>query len=634
MNEKDNEKRVFEEEEEECDSRVLIVRLICGAVIFVAGLATKFLLKTTEPVQLALMVIAYLVLGYDVLWRALKNIVRGRIFDEQFLMSLSTLGAFAIQEYPEAVAVMLFYQFGEFLQDLSVDRSKDSITELLDIRPDSAALYKNGDVTVVTPNAVEVGDLIIVKPGERIPLDGIISEGEAMLDTKALTGEAVPRHVKAGDEIISGCINTSGVLKIKVTKTFGESTVSQIVNLVENAADRKAPTENFITAFARYYTPIVVVMALCLALLPPLFLNGEWKEWLSRALVFLVISCPCALVISIPLTFFGGIGAASKHGILVKGGNYLDALNKVDTVVFDKTGTLTKGVFKVTSIIPSDGFSSDEVLQYAASAERMSNHPIAKSITEACDKLPDINASVTEFKEISGRGISAKIGEHNVLVGNGMLLKDCGVTFVTCEKIGTKVYVAIDNKYAGCVVISDEIKDDSRRAVEALKNFGVKKTIMLTGDDETIGKAVADEIGLDEYHAGLLPHQKVEKIEAIDVAKDSGSKLVFVGDGINDAPVLARADIGIAMGALGSDAAIEAADIVLMTDEPSKIVEAIKISKATRRIVFENIIFALAVKIVFLVLGALGIAGMWIAVFGDVGVALIAVFNAMRIMKK
>lgn len=634
MNEKDNEKRVFEEEEEECDSRVLIVRLICGAVIFVAGLAAKFLLKTTEPVQLALMVIAYLVLGYDVLWRAFKNIVRGRIFDEQFLMSLSTLGAFAIQEYPEAVAVMLFYQLGEFLQDLSVDRSKDSITELLDIRPDSAALYKNGDVTVVTPNTVEVGDLIIVKPGERIPLDGIISEGEAMLDTKALTGEAVPRHVKAGDEIISGCINTSGVLKIKVTKTFGESTVSKIVNLVENAADRKAPTENFITAFARYYTPIVVVMALCLALLPPLFLNGEWKEWLSRALVFLVISCPCALVISIPLTFFGGIGAASKHGILVKGGNYLDALNKVDTVVFDKTGTLTKGVFKVTSIIPSDGFSSDEVLQYAASAERMSNHPIAKSITEACDKLPDINASVTEFKEISGRGISAKIDDHNVLVGNGMLLEDNDVTFVAYDTIGTKVYVAVDNRYAGCVVISDEIKDDSRRAVEALKNLGVKKTIMLTGDDETIGKAVADEIGLDEYHAGLLPHQKVEKIEAIDAAKDSGSKLVFVGDGINDAPVLARADIGIAMGALGSDAAIEAADIVLMTDEPSKIVEAIKISKATRRIVFENIIFALAVKIVFLVLGALGIAGMWIAVFGDVGVALIAVFNAMRIMKK
>ena len=574
-----------------------------------------------------------IILGGDVVMRAVKNIAKGRVFDENFLMSLSTVGAFIIGEYPEAVAVMLFYQVGEFFQEMSVKRSRKSIADLMDIRPDAATVSRNGELMVVSPETVRVGEVIIVKPGEKIPLDGIVLEGESMLDTKALTGESVPRSVHQGDEALSGCINQSGVLTIQVTKAFGESTVSKIIDLVENASSRKAPTENFITTFARYYTPVVVILAALLAIVPPLAFGGEWIDWISRALVFLVISCPCALVISIPLTFFGGIGAASKHGVLVKGSNYLEALNSVSTVVFDKTGTLTKGVFKVTDIFPVNGFTSEQVLEYAANAENLSNHPIAKSILAAHGQEVD-QEHITDYKEIPGHGISVNADGRKILAGNTKLMDAEGIEYTSCDQAGTKVYVGVDGQYAGCILIADEVKQDSSRAIAALKRLGVEKTVMLTGDDERIGKAVAEQLGLDEYYAQLLPDQKVEKLELLDSKKRSGTKLAFVGDGINDAPVLARADVGIAMGGLGSDAAIEAADVVLMTDEPSKLVEAIEVAKSTKRIVIQNIVIALAVKGLFLVLGAFGIAGMWEAVFGDVGVALIAVLNAMRITKK
>lgn len=609
------------------------IRLAVGAAVYAIGMALTVFAKLPTPAELAFLIVAYVILGWDVVWQAVKNITRGQVFDEHFLMSVSTIGAFAIGEYPEAVAVMLFYQVGEFFQSLAVKRSRKSISDLMDIRPDSATVKRNGVLQVVSPESVAVGEIIVVKPGEKIPLDGIVVDGESMLDTKALTGESVPRSIRKGDEALSGCINQSGLLTLKVTKSFGESTVSKIIDLVENASARKAPTENFITTFARYYTPVVVGMAAVLAIIPPLVLGGGWSEWLRRGFVFLIVSCPCALVISIPLTFFGGIGAASKRGVLVKGSNYLEALNKVSVVVFDKTGTLTKGVFEVANIIPAAGYQKEQVLEYAAQAESYSNHPIAKSILAAYGKSID-QKQFSGFEEISGHGISVMVQGKKVLAGNSKLMESEKIAYSACDAAGTRVYVAADGSYVGCILIADEVKPDSNRAIAELKKIGVEKTVMLTGDDERIGKSVADELGLDAYYAQLLPDQKVEKLEMLDKQKRQGSKLAFVGDGINDAPVLARADVGIAMGGLGSDAAIEAADVVLMTDEPSKLVEAIDVAKATKRIVMQNIVIALGIKSVFLVLGALGMAGMWEAVFGDVGVTIIAVLNAMRILKK
>ena len=609
------------------------IRLAVGAVIYAIGMALTVFAKLPTLAELAFLIVAYVILGWDVVWQAVKNITRGQVFDEHFLMSVSTIGAFAIGEYPEAVAVMLFYQVGEFFQSLAVKRSRKSISDLMDICPDSATVKRNGVLQVVSPESVAVGEIIVVKPGEKIPLDGIVVDGESMLDTKALTGESVPRSIRKGDEALSGCINQSGLLTLKVTKSFGESTVSKITDLVENASARKAPTENFITTFARYYTPVVVGMAAVLAIIPPLVLGGGWSEWLRRGFVFLIVSCPCALVISIPLTFFGGIGAASKRGVLVKGSNYLEALNKVSVVVFDKTGTLTKGVFEVANIIPTAGYQKEQVLEYAAQAESYSNHPIAKSILATYGKPID-QKQFSGFEEISGHGISVMVQGKKVLAGNSKLMESEKIAYAACDAAGTKFYVAADGSYVGCILIADEVKPDSKCAIAELKKIGVEKTVMLTGDDERIGKSVADELGLDAYYAQLLPDQKVEKLEMLDKQKRQGSKLAFVGDGINDAPVLARADVGIAMGGLGSDAAIEAADVVLMTDEPSKLVEAIDVAKATKRIVMQNIVIALGIKSVFLVLGALGMAGMWEAVFGDVGVTIIAVLNAMRILKK
>lgn len=609
------------------------IRLAVGAVVYAIGMALTVFAKLPTLAELAFLIVAYVILGWDVVWQAVKNITRGQVFDEHFLMSVSTIGAFAIGEYPEAVAVMLFYQVGEFFQSLAVKRSRKSISDLMDIRPDSATVKRNGVLQVVSPESVAVGEIIVVKPGEKIPLDGIVVDGESMLDTKALTGESVPKSIRKGDEALSGCINQSGLLTLKVTKSFGESTVSKIIDLVENASARKAPTENFITTFARYYTPVVVGMAAVLAIIPPLVLGGGWSEWLRRGFVFLIVSCPCALVISIPLTFFGGIGAASKRGVLVKGSNYLEALNKVSVVVFDKTGTLTKGVFEVANIIPAAGYQKEQVLEYAAQAESYSNHPIAKSILATYGKPID-QKQFSGFEEISGHGISVTVQGKKVLAGNSKLMESEKIAYAACDAAGTKFYVAADGSYVGCILIADEVKPDSKCAIAELKKIGVEKTVMLTGDDERIGKSVADELGLDAYYAQLLPDQKVEKLEMLDKQKRQGSKLAFVGDGINDAPVLARADVGIAMGGLGSDAAIEAADVVLMTDEPSKLVEAIDVAKATKRIVMQNIVIALGIKSVFLVLGALGMAGMWEAVFGDVGVTIIAVLNAMRILKK
>lgn len=622
------------EGEPENSDKSTIARLALGAAVYAAGIVlTYFFPYVNGYITLGVLVLAYIILGADVVMRALKNILKGRVFDENFLMTISTVGAFAIGEYPEAVAVMLFYQIGELFQDMAVRRSRKSISSLMDIRPDSANVKRNGAWISVSPQEVAVGEIIVVKPGEKIPLDGVVIDGESMLDTRALTGESVPRSIKKGDTALSGCINQSGAVTIEVTKEYGESTVSKIIDLVENAASRKAPTENFITKFARYYTPAVVILAAFLAVVPPLLFGGVWAEWINRSFVFLVISCPCALVISVPLTFFGGIGSASRKGVLVKGSNYLEALNSLETVVFDKTGTLTKGVFRVSDINTDNGFTGGQVLQLAAAAESMSNHPIARSIAEEYGGEID-ESKITDYSEISGHGISAVYDGSRVLVGNDKLMKRFGINFKKCEKAGTVVYVACDGKYAGSILISDEIKSDSRKAISQLKALGVKNTVMLTGDNEEIAKAVSGELGLDEYHSQLLPDQKVEILERLDKSKGKGGKLAFVGDGVNDAPVLARADIGIAMGGLGSDAAIEAADVVLMTDEPSKLVEAVKTAKATRRIVKQNIIFALAVKAAFLVLGAFGIAGMWEAVFGDVGVMLLAVLNAMRILKK
>lgn len=614
------------------DGRNMVMRLIFGAIFFAVGIILSAFTQVSASVYLPFLILAYIILGIDVVMRAVQNIIKGRVFDENFLMSLSTIGALIIGEYPEAVAVMLFYQVGEYFQSAAVKRSRKSIADLMDIRPDWATVIRAGQWLVVSPETVSIGETIVVKPGEKIPLDGIVLEGTSMLDTKALTGESVPRTVCKDDEVLSGCINQSGVLMIQVTKAFGESTVSKIIELVEHASERKAPTENFITTFARYYTPVVVIIAAILAVIPPLLFHGLWVEWMRRALVFLVISCPCALVISIPLTFFGGIGAASRRGVLVKGSNCLEALNRVQTIVFDKTGTLTKGVFNVTGIFPADGFTTAQVLEYAAMAESCSNHPIAKSICSAYGKKVD--QKLENIQEISGYGICVTADGKKILAGNTKLMDAQSICYTPCGKAGTKVYVTVDGQYVGCILIADEMKKDSKSAIEALKKMGIRKTVMLTGDEEAIGREAAEALGLDAYYAQLLPDQKVEKLEQLDSGKRPGSKLAFVGDGINDAPVLARADVGIAMGGLGSDAAIEAADVVLMTDEPSKLVDAIKVARKTKRIVLQNIAMALGVKGAFLILGAFGVAGMWEAVFSDVGVALLAVFNALRMMKK
>ena len=610
--------------------RVMVLRMAVGGTIFALAL---ILGDRPGAFRLALLVASYVILGADVVFSAVKNLVKGRVFDENFLMSLSSIGAFFIGEHPEAVAVMLFYQVGEFFQDLAVQRSRKSISELMDIRPDSARVKRAGQFCQVAPETVAVGEVILVKPGEKIPLDGVILEGESMLDTRALTGESVPRKVGVFDQVLSGCVNESGALTVKVTKAYHESTVAKIIDLVENASGRKAPTENFITKFARYYTPAVVIVAAMLGILPPLVFGAPWAEWVRRAFVFLVVSCPCALVLSVPLTFFGGIGAASRHGVLVKGGNFLEALNHVDTVVFDKTGTLTEGVFQVTEVFPAPGISPEELLQKAAKAEYFSNHPIAKSIQTAYGK-PLTGIRITGYQEEAGHGIRAVVDGSVLLAGSEKLMAQERIGFVPCDQAGTKVYVAADGAFLGCILIADRLKADSKTAIQALKTRGIGRTVMLTGDEEHIGKAVAEELGLDEYHARLLPQDKVQILETIDSRKRAGGKLAFVGDGINDAPVLARADIGIAMGGLGSDAAIEAADVVLMTDEPTKLVEAIDVARATRKIVLQNILFALSVKGIFLLLGAFGLVGMWLAVFGDVGVALLAVLNAMRILKK
>jgi Cd2+/Zn2+-exporting ATPase len=628
VEEKNKEKHVHEHGEEE-DNKKELIRFGIGAAIFLVATAFKF----TAWIEFMLYLISYLLVGGEVVLRAFKNIIRGQVFDENFLMTIATIGAFAIKQFPEGVAVMLFYQVGELFQDMAVNRSRKSIAALMDIRPEFANLRKDDSIVKVSPEEVSIGDIIVVKPGEKVALDGNVIDGRSMVDTSALTGESVPRGVKAGSTVLAGFINKNGLLTIEVTREFGESTVSKILDLVQNASNKKAPTENFITKFARYYTPAVVISATALAFIPPLFIQGAtFSEWIYRALIFLVVSCPCALVVSIPLGFFGGIGGASKNGVLVKGGNYLEALNDVEIVVFDKTGTLTKGIFKVTEVNPANNISEDELLEYASYAESYSNHPIATSILNAYGKEVNKN-EIENYNEVSGYGIKVKVRGKEILAGNFKLMDKENISYNKVDAVGTVVHLAINKQYVGFIVISDVVKEDSAKAIKALREVGVKKTVMLTGDNKTVGAKVGTELGLDEIYAELLPDQKVEKLEMLDNQKSSKGKLVFVGDGINDAPVLARADIGIAMGGIGSDAAIEAADVVIMTDEPSKIVLAIKIAKRTKAIVMQNIVFALGVKIVILILGAFGIATMWEAVFGDVGVALIAVLNAMRAMK-
>ena len=604
-----------------------LVRIILSAVLLVAAA----LIPVDGIVKLVLFLIPYAVIGWDVLWKAIRNIAHGQVFDENFLMAIATVGAFALGEYPEGVAVMLFYQVGELFQSYAVGRSRQSIAALMDIRPDYANIEQDGKLVQVDPEDVAVGDTIVIKAGEKIPLDGVVLEGSSAVDTAALTGESLPRDVNPGDDVVSGCINQSGLLKVRVTKVFGESTVAKILDLVENSSSKKARAENFITRFARYYTPVVVIGAVLLAVLPPLLFGGDWSDWLQRALIFLVISCPCALVISVPLSFFGGIGGASKQGILVKGSNYLEALAKTETVVFDKTGTLTKGTFQVTAVHP-DRISEGELLELAAMAESYSEHPISRSLREAYQKPVDASR-VTDVEEISGHGVRAKVDGHDVYAGNGKWMDRIGASWRNCHRTGTVVHVAVDGEYAGHIVISDAVKPDAAAAIEALKREGVKKTVMLTGDVKAVGEAVAREIGIDEVHAELLPGDKVDQVERLLKNTSGKGKLAFVGDGINDAPVLSRADIGIAMGGLGSDAAIEAADIVLMDDKPSKLAVAVRISRKTLRIVRQNIVFALGIKLLFLTLGAFGMANMWEAVFADVGVSVLAILNASRALR-
>ncbi|WP_373871777.1 heavy metal translocating P-type ATPase [Paenibacillus azoreducens] len=610
-------------------TKKMAIRLVVGAALTAAGL----LIDAGPYVELAIFLAAYLVAGADIVLQAVKNIIRGQVFDEYFLMSVATIGAFGVGQYPEGVAVMLFYQLGEMFQGIAVNRSRKSISAMMDLRPDFANLKVGSDTKRVAPEEVQVGDYIVVKPGEKVPLDGVVVEGSSMVDTSALTGESVPREIETGHDVLSGFINKNGVLTIKVTKGFGESTVSKILDLVQNASSKKAPTENFITKFARYYTPVVVIVAVLLALVPPLVISGAaFSDWIYRALIFLVISCPCALVVSIPLGFFGGIGAASKAGILIKGSNYLEALNDVKYVVFDKTGTLTKGAFKVTDIRPTlEGMNKEQLLEIAAYAEFHSTHPIAESIRTAYGRELD-EGRIESYNEISGHGIQVQVDGKAVLAGNTKLMDKESIVFKQPELAGTTVHISVDGRYAGYITISDEVKEDAAEAIRTLKQMG-KKTVMLTGDSKAVGEAVGRSLGLDEVHAELLPQHKVEEIEKLDSKKSAKEKIVFVGDGINDTPVLARADVGVAMGGLGSDAAIEAADVVIMTDEPSKIGTAIHIAKRTRSIVWQNIVFALGVKAIFLLLGAFGIATMWEAVFSDVGVTLIAVLNAMRVLK-
>ena len=612
-----------------------ILWLASGTIAFVGGLLFGYVFDMTgsDYVALTLFAFSYLLLGGKVLLRMVRNIAKGQIFDENFLMGFATIGAIAIGKYAEAVTVMLFYQIGEFFQEMAVAKSKKRIGDLMDIRPDYVNMMKNGQYVKVDPETAQIGDIFVVKPGEKIPLDGIVIKGEAMLDTTALTGESVPRKATVSDTVLSGCINQNGVLTIQATQTFGESTVSKILDLVENAANKKAPTETFITKFARIYTPAVVCLAALIATVPPMFFGGEWLDWISRGLIFLVISCPCALVVSIPLGFFGGIGGASKKGILIKGGNYLEALANLDMVVFDKTGTLTKGVFQVTDIQAADSFSRGELLGFAAHAEAFSNHPIAMSIINEYGKTLDKDG-LGQYEEIAGHGVSIFIKGQNILAGNAKLMNLKGIEFDESYGFGTKVYVAARGVYAGCIIIADEIKPDSREAIAALKNLGVKKAVMLTGDTPQIAETVANELKLDDFYAGLLPQQKVEKVELLSRQKRAKRTLAFVGDGINDAPVLAMADVGVAMGGLGSDAAIEAADVVLMTDEPSKLADAIKIARFTKHVVWQNIIASLGIKFLFLFLATLGVSSLWEAIFADVGVSLLAVLNSMRILKK
>lgn len=601
-------------------------RIIIGAAV----LATAVLLNlNNEWLQIALFIISYIIVGGDVVKRAVKNIFKGQVFDENFLMSIATIGAFFIGEYPEGVAVMLFYQVGELFQSYAVGKSRKSIASLMDIRPDYANVKKGDELVKVDPDEVQIGDIIVIKAGEKIPLDGKVIEGSSMIDTSALTGESVPREVEVGSDILSGCININGVITAEVTKEFGESTVSKILDLVENASSKKSNSEQFITKFARYYTPVVVIIAVFLAIIPPLVIDGAtFSDWIYRALAFLVVSCPCALVISIPLSFFGGIGGASKKGVLVKGSNYLEALAETEIVVFDKTGTLTKGVFNVQEIHP-EGVSKEELLELTAYAESYSNHPISLSLKRAYSKEID-NGRISDVEEISGHGVIATVDGKKVMAGNIKLMKMMDIPYFKGELIGTIVHVAVNNKYIGYIVIADEVKEDSAQAIKELKAANIKQTVMLTGDNKSIGSKVAKELGLDKVYAELLPADKVEKLEELFSQKSKKGKLAFVGDGINDAPVLARADIGIAMGGLGSDAAVEAADVVIMTDEPSKIATAMKISKKTLKIVHQNIVFAIGIKIIVLILSAFGIATMWAAIFADVGVTIIAVLNAFR----
>ena len=616
--------------------KTMLARIIAAFLIYIPLFAASHkgaMEGLSAPVNFAVFLVPYLVIGWDIVYKAVRGIVNGQVFDENFLMTIATFGAFGVGEYSEAVAVMLFYQ-GELFQSYAVSRSRQSIADLMDICPEYANLEKDGELVQADPDDVEIGDIIVIKPGERVPLDGRVISGESMVDTSALTGESVPRRVETGSEIISGCINESGVLRVEVTKEFDDSTVARILELVENASSKKAQVENFITRFARYYTPAVVAAAALLAVVPPLALGAGFGPWIQRACIFLVISCPCALVISVPLSFFGGIGAASRNGVLVKGSNYLEALAQMDTIVFDKTGTLTKGEFKVTEIRPS-GMSGEELLRLAALAEHYSNHPISLSIRDAYEKAGGwMNlSSIGKNEEISGHGVRTEIDGSVVLAGNGRLMKAEEIAYEPCESIGTVVYLARDGVFAGTIVISDTVKEHAAQAIRDLKQAGVKRTVMLTGDRKAVGEAVAEKLGLDEVFTELLPADKVEQVECLLAGQAEGRKLAFVGDGINDAPVLTRADIGIAMGSMGSDAAIEAADVVLMDDDPARISVVVRISRKTLSIVKQNIVFALGVKALVLGLGAFGMANMWEAVFADVGVSVIAILNAMRALK-
>ncbi|WP_353092842.1 heavy metal translocating P-type ATPase [Tissierella praeacuta] len=603
-----------------------IIKLILGGLLFVIPL----LFKLEGTPRFAVYFLAYIVVGYEVIIIAIKNLLAGIPFDENFLMTVATIGALVIGEYPEAVAVMLFYQLGEMFQGMAVNHSRNSIASLLDIRPDYANLEKDDEIIVVEPSEIQVGDIIIVKPGEKVPLDGIVIEGESSLDTSNITGESLPRDVGVGDKILSGVVNNHGLLKIRVEKEFGESTISKILNLVENASGKKAPTENFITKFAKVYTPVVVFVALAIAILPPLFIGGELKYWAYKACIFLVISCPCALVISVPLGFFGGIGGASKSGVLIKGGNYLEALNEVSTIVFDKTGTITKGTFKVTEIRAYGDYTKEEILELAAYGEAFSNHPIGKSIVEAYDKEIN-NEYIKSYKEISGKGIEVEVEGKKIILGNKKLFDEKNILIDKVDSIGTVVYVGRDNSHIGSIIVSDELKDNVVEDMKSLKALGIKETIMLSGDNENTAKKVGELVGVGKVYGNLLPQDKVRMFE--DIINKSSGKVAFVGDGVNDAPVLARADIGIAMGGLGSDAAIEASDIVIMTDEIGKIATGIKIAKNTEKIVTQNIVLALGVKLVVLTLGTIGLATMWEAVFADVGVSIIAILNSIRALK-